>query len=124
MQFQISGRLPDGQTRAAGPSNSVGSRKGAKRAGPRAYNITSVDLKTFIFSTGSKSRSTYNEVLGPLPKRLLFTMIKNADLNGSVETNPYKFRHINEFSLYVIGTRVPTEGLTLDMDHEKTYYGL
>jgi xylose isomerase len=32
-------------------------------------------------------------------------MIKNIDLNGSIDTNPYKFRHynINEFSLWVKG---------------------
>ena len=59
-------------------------------------------------------------MLGTLHKRLLFTMIKNADLNGSVDTNPYKFRHydVNEYSLYVNGKRVPSEGLSLDMDHE------
>jgi hypothetical protein len=86
------------------------------------YNMTRVDLKTFTFSAGSKSRSIDNAVLGPLPKRLLFTMIKNTDFNGSVDTNPYKFGHydISEFSLYVNGRRVQSEGLSLDMDHEKT----
>jgi hypothetical protein len=50
------------------------------------------------------------------------TMIKNSDTNGSVDTNPYKFRHydISEFSLYVIGRRVRIEGLSLYMDHEKS----
>jgi hypothetical protein len=49
-------------------------------------------------------------------------MIRNTDFNGSVDTNPYKFRHydISEFSLYVKGRRVPSECLSLDMDHEKT----
>ena len=85
------------------------------------YNMTRVDLETFTFSAGSKSRSINNAVLGPFPKRPLFTMIKNAYFNGSVDTNPYKFRHYDsEFSLYVNGKRVPSEGLTLDMDHEKT----
>ena len=58
----------------------------------------------------------------PLPKRLLFTMMKNADFNGSVDTNSYKFKHydISEISLNVNGKRVPSEGLTLNMDHEKT----
>ena len=60
-----------------------------------------VVLKTFTFSAGSKSRSIDSAVLGLLPKRLLFAMIKNTDFNGSVDTNPYKFRHygIIEFSL-------------------------
>jgi hypothetical protein len=62
--------------------------------------MTRVDLKTFKFSAWSKSQSIDNAVLGPLPKRLLFSMIKNSDFNGSVDTNPYKFRHyISEFLL-------------------------
>ena len=37
-------------------------------------------------------------------------------------TKPYKFRHyeMSEFSLYVNGKRVPSEDLTVDMDHENT----
>jgi len=86
------------------------------------YNITRVDFKTFTFPAGSKSWSIDNAVLGPLPKRLLFSFIKNADFNGSVDTNPYKFGYyvFSEFSFYVIGKLVPSEGLTLDMGHEKT----
>ena len=87
--------------------------------------MTRVDLKTFTFSAGSKSRSIDNAVLGPLPKLLLYTMIKDTEFNGSVDTTPYKFRHydISELSLYVNGRRVPREGLSLDMDHKKTCHG-
>jgi len=85
------------------------------------YNLTRVDLNSFTFSAGSKSRCIDNAVLGHLPKRLLFTTIKNADFNGSVDTSPYKFRHydISEFLLYLNVKRVPSEGLTLDMVYEK-----
>ena len=53
----------------------------------------------------------------PSPKRLPFTMIKNVDSNGSVDTDPYIFVHyvISEFSFSFNGERVPSEGLTLDM---------
>ena len=86
------------------------------------YNMTKVDLKTLTFLGGSKSRSIDKEVLGPIPKGLLFTMIKITDFKGSVDTNPYKFKHydISEFSLYGNGRRVPSEGLSLDTDHENT----
>ena len=49
-------------------------------------------------------------------------MIKNVDFNDSVDTNRDKFIHyeISEFSLYVNGKCVPSEGLILDMDHEQT----
>jgi len=57
------------------------------------YNMTSFELKTFTFSARSKSLSIYNAVLGPVPKRLHFTMDKNTDFIGTMGTNPYKFRH-------------------------------
>jgi len=52
------------------------------------YNMTSVDLKTFTFSFGSISRSIDKAVLGPLPKRLLFTKILSIDFNGSLAKTP------------------------------------
>ena len=117
--FQISGRLPDCQTRAAEPSNSVGSRKELEKGAIPRYNMMSVDLKPFTFKAWSKSRSIDNAVSGVLPKHL--TMIKNANFNGSLDTNPYKFRHdSSEYSLYVNGNRVPSEGHILGTDHEKT----
>jgi hypothetical protein len=83
--------------------------------------MTRVDLKTFTFSAGYISRCIENAVLRPHQKRLLFTIIKNTDFNGSVDTNSYKFRDydISEFSPYVNRRRMPSEGLSLDMDHEK-----
>ena len=84
--------------------------------------MTRVELKTFTFYAGSKSLSIDNAALGHVPKRLLFTMVKNADLIDTIETNPYKFRHydISDFSLFVNGKQYPNEGLSLGMDHEKT----
>jgi len=84
--------------------------------------MTRVKLKTFTFSAGSKSLSIDNAVLGLVPKRLLFTMVKNADFVGTIDTNPYKFHHydIGDFSLFVNGKQYPNEGLSLGMDHEKT----
>ena len=61
-------------------------------------------------------------VLGPIPKRLLFTMVKNTDFIGSMETNPYTFRQydLSNFAVFVNGKQFPNEGLSLGMDHEKT----
>jgi len=86
------------------------------------YNMTRVQLKTFTFSAGSKSMSIDNAVLGHVPKRLLFTMVKNADFVGTIDTNPYKFHpyDISNFSLFVNGKQYQNEGLSLGMDHEKT----
>jgi len=41
------------------------------------YKLTRVELKTFAFAASSKSLSIENAVLDPIPKLLLFTMVKN-----------------------------------------------
>jgi len=87
------------------------------------YNMTRVELKTFTFSGGSQSLSIDNAVLGLLPKLLLFTMVKNSDFLGSMATNSYNLRHydINYFALHVNGKEIPTEGLSLDMEHDNLF---
>jgi len=50
--------------------------------------MTRVALKTLTFGAGSKSVSIDNAVLGTLPKRLLFMMLRNVDFTGSADTNP------------------------------------
>jgi len=57
------------------------------------FNMTRVVLKTFTFSAGSKFLSIDNVVLGPILKHLLFTMVKNTFLIGSLSSNPHKFQH-------------------------------
>ena len=86
------------------------------------YNFTRVELKIFTFSSGQQSISIDNAVLGPIPKRLIFTMVKNTDFLGTMDSNPYNLRHydINFFVLYVNGRQIPPEGLSVNMGHEKT----
>jgi len=86
------------------------------------YNLTSVELKTFTFSSGAQSLTIDNAVLRPVPKRLLFTMVKNTDFLGSQNTNPFHFRHydLRSFKLNVNWKQIPAEGLTLNTYHEKT----
>jgi hypothetical protein len=85
------------------------------------YNMTRVELKTFTFCSGPQSLSIDNAVFGPIPKRLLFTMVKNTDYLGSVTTIPYRFHHydLSYFALNVNGKQIHAEGLQLGMDHEK-----
>jgi hypothetical protein len=86
------------------------------------YNLTSVELKTFTFSKGPQSVSINNAVLGLMPKRLVFTMVKNTDFLGSIDSNPFYFRHydLTTFTLFVNGRQIPSESLSLDMSHEKS----
>jgi len=86
------------------------------------YSLTSVELKSFTFCSGARSLSIDNAVLGTITKRLLFTMVKNTEFLSSVTTKPYHFRHyyLCSFALNVNGKQIPTEGLSLGLNHEKT----
>jgi hypothetical protein len=71
-----------------------------------------------------RNLSIDNALLGPIPKRLLFTIVKNTDFLGSMDTNPYLYRHcyLTNFTMYVNGEQFPNEGLILGMDHEITSF--
>jgi hypothetical protein len=77
-----------------------------------ARYITRVELKNFTFSSGAQSLSIHNAIIGQLPKRILVTMVKNKDFLGSVESNPYNFRHYNlsNFVMYVNDNQIQGEG--------------
>jgi len=92
------------------------------KGNPARYNFTRVELKTFTFASGSRFLSMDNAVLGVLPKRLIFTMVINTDFLGSMDSNPYNFRHydLENFAMYVKGRQIPPEGVNLLMNHEKT----
>jgi len=49
-------------------------------------------------------------------------MVKDTDFLGSMNTNPYFFRHydLSYFALNVYDKQIHTEGLVLNMGHEKT----
>ena len=104
------------------PANLLAHNEALSRGAVARLNVTRVELKTFTFSSGSQSLSIDNAVLGPLPKCLLLTMVKNSDFLGSVITNHYKLRHyeISHFALHVNVRLIPAEGLYLGMDHDKT----
>jgi len=57
-----------------------------------------------------------------LPKRLIFTKVKNTDCLGSRDSNPYNLRHydLTNFTMYVNGRQIPSESLSMKMGHEKT----
>jgi len=49
-------------------------------------------------------------------------MVKNADFIVSLDTNPFNFRHydLSHFTLFYNGKTIPSEGLLMNMGHEKT----
>ena len=78
------------------------------------YNFSRVELKTFTFSSGQQSLSIDNAELGPIPKRLIFTIVKNTDFLGTMDSSPYNLGHydLNHFSLYINSRQIPPKGLS------------
>ena len=91
------------------------------KGGLARYNLMRVELSTFTYSAGPKSLSIDIAVFGQRQIRLLFTMIKNKDFLGSLDTNAYYFRHfdLSYFTLFYNCKPIPNEGLHMNMDCEK-----
>jgi hypothetical protein len=85
------------------------------------YHLSNVQVKAFTFASGSQSLSIANAVLGTLPKRMLFTLVKNKDFLGSLDTNSFNFRHydIRHFALCVNGNQILSEGLHITLVAKK-----
>ena len=73
------------------PDNLSAHNETLKGGGIARYNLTRVELKTFTFAPGSKSLSIDNLVLGPIPKSILFTMIKIQIFLDLWRLNPLTF---------------------------------
>jgi hypothetical protein len=84
----------------ANPSVLYAHNTTVEAGGLAKYHLTRVEVKTFTFAAGSQSLSIDNAVLGPLPKRMLFTLVKNTDYLGTPDSNPYSFRHYGIVSLH------------------------
>jgi hypothetical protein len=63
--------------------------------------IRRVEVKTFTIPNGQQSKIEDHLFQGQLPKRIILGMVKNADMNGSIGTNPFDFRHFNLTKLEV-----------------------
>jgi hypothetical protein len=83
--------------------------------------MTIVELESFDFSTETQSRSIDQDIVGCIPKPLLFAMIDNKDFLGTITSNPYKFQHFGLPSLNMIvnGRQTPSESLIIGPSHEK-----
>lgn len=58
-------------------------------------------VKTFTIPEGQRSKIDDHLFLGQLPKRIIIGMVRNADMNGALGTNPFDFKHFNVSKLEV-----------------------
>jgi hypothetical protein len=64
------------------PAYLLGHNTTLQAGGLARYYLTIVEIKTFTFSKGPQSLSIDNAVLGSMPKRLLFTMVKTRTFSA------------------------------------------
>lgn len=57
------------------------------------YNYKSTQIKSFVHAANSENLEIPVAFSGRLPSTLILCMVKTADFNGSVKTNPYNFVH-------------------------------
>jgi hypothetical protein len=104
------------------PANNVAHNKTLHAGALAKYQLSRVEVKTLTLASDSQPLSIDNAVFGTLPRRMLFTLVKNKGYLVSLDMNPYNFRHydIRHFALYDNGHQNPSEGLHIDIGREKT----
>jgi len=80
------------------------------------YPVTHTQIKTFTASSGTQQTSIDNGFHGPIPERILITLVKNTAFIGSTSRKPYHFQHYHKTNLvlYINGVQRPSEPLTMD----------
>ena len=76
-------------------------------------------IKAYVVNKGTTDLSTYNLIRGSqLPEQVIIGVVPQESYNGSLNTNPFNFKHydIREASLIVNGVNEPVELYKLDVN--------
>lgn len=81
--------------------------------------IRRVVMKTFTITAGLQSKIDDYTFLGQLPKRLFLGMVKNSDMNGNPQTNPFNFQHfkISKLDISIDGKSIHNKPLEPDFSN-------
>lgn len=73
------------------------------------YPIQHMRMETFTVSKGAQSISKENLFQGKMPKFIAIAMVENAAFNGSLNKNPFLFKHfnVNYVGLFREGESIP-----------------
>ena len=94
----------------------------ALEMGTAKYSITRGECKTYTVSSGTRNYAEENLHSGHIPKRIVIGFVKNSDINGTYQTNPFQFEHfdMDHIALSLGGTFVPGKALQLILRRETT----
>ena len=59
------------------------------------FTIRRVDVKTFTIRSDTRSKIEDYFLTGQLPKRVYIDLVTNEASNGTLDTNPFFFKHFN-----------------------------
>lgn len=78
------------------------------------YPIQHTEMSTYTISAGNMSNNKEGLFRGHMPKMVIIGMVDNKAYNGSLDTNPFNFKHfeLNHLALYRDGTCIPFRPLT------------
>ena len=85
------------------------------------YHYKRTELKTFTIPSGGRTLSLDNAIVGRIPNTIIFAMVDNEAYAGSLSKNPFALSHysLENFSLFVNGVQVPSEGLQCNFSSKK-----
>ena len=77
-------------------------------------------IKAYVVNSGTTDLSAYNLIRGSqLPEQIIIGVVPQESYNGSIDKNPFNFKHfdIREASIIVNGVNEPAELYKLDIDN-------
>ena len=93
------------------------------------YPLCRNEVKSFSINSGTLSANIDNIVQGQIPRRAFVGLVKNEAFNGSLDENPFNFKHydLNFMAAYVDGIQYPSVAYTPDFTNDlyiREYLGL
>ena len=77
---------------------------------PVKYPLCRTEIKIFSIGAGLTDVNRDQIFIGQVPSRIILSMVESAAFNGSINKNPFDFKHfdVNFLSVYVDSDSVPT----------------
>lgn len=97
--------------------------------GTAKYPYTRTEIKVFTISPNIQNTTIDNVFLGVLPTRVILGLVSHKAYNGSLELNPFNYKHydLNYLSLFVDSEQIPAKPLRPNFDKDlyvRSYYSL
>ena len=92
---------------------------------PAKYNLRRSQVTSYTIPSGSLTSSKDNLFIGNLPRRLVISLVDNKAFAGSLDKNPFNFKHYNAsyMSVSVNGRSFPNQPFIFNFDKDQYIRG-